>query len=174
MNTPRVLAYLHGYTGMGALRALLDHACWIDLETRTVRNEAVRPPDLAGLPTAEYPQEGYDLVLCAGWREILSPKELAQAPLRWNVHSGSLPEYAGRRPVQRAIADDAPVVCALHEMVAKVDSGPILAIHNLGFFRTEHRAYRDLEHAARRLVGRQLRLAFPGRVPTDCAEEVYA
>lgn len=168
MTTVALFGY--GFTGYGALRAL-QHLAMAEgwrhkfVATHTPEEEEVRPPRLnevyidsdatvVAAPRRENPRNFYDLLpyvdvlLCAGYRRILPPELLQKGVHCLNIHSGKLPKYAGRRPVQRAIEDgDLPVICTLHEMVEEVDAGrPVTELRVPG--RDLHEIYHNLYNAA--------------------------
>lgn len=156
----RALAYLHGPSGLGALTALLQHRSEVDIVALPPTTEDHPPPALWQLVRAPLGPP-YDLVICAGWRKILTPDELAQAPVKVNLHAGALPKYRGRQPVQRAVADGQQVVLTLHHMIAEVDAGERIASNLLPWYPTAGQVYRNMVVPSYHLVTCFLREVFP-------------
>ena len=73
-------------------------------------------------------QAGVSRICLAGFMKLL-PAEFVE---RWrgrimNIHPSLLPHYPGLRSIENAHADKAPVGITVHEVIAEMDAGPILA-----------------------------------------------
>jgi methionyl-tRNA formyltransferase len=68
-----------------------------------------------------------DILLSVSAPQIFLAEALAAAPLALNVHSGKLPRYRGMMPTFWALANgDDRVTVTVHEMVRRLDAGPIV------------------------------------------------
>jgi phosphoribosylglycinamide formyltransferase-1 len=74
-------------------------------------------------------RHGAELVVLAGWMELLTPAFLDRFPGRVvNVHPSLLPAFPGLRAVERALAAGARESGATVHLVDEgVDTGPVLA-----------------------------------------------
>jgi phosphoribosylglycinamide formyltransferase-1 len=70
-----------------------------------------------------------DLVVCAGYMQLLSPSFLARFPNRVvNVHPAPLPEFPGAHPLEDLLAAGAPAAAAtVHYVDDGVDTGAVIA-----------------------------------------------
>ena len=125
---------------------------------------------------------GIDLVVCAGWDEILEPSLVdAYAGRMLNVHPSLLPAFAGTLHAQRdALAHGVKISgCTVHFVTQDVDGGPIVLQRPVPVLETdtpdtlaarilaeEHRALPDAIRlwADGRLVidGRRVSIMAPG------------
>jgi phosphoribosylglycinamide formyltransferase-1 len=73
-------------------------------------------------------ERGVELVVLAGYMQLLSAEFLARFPDRViNVHPSLLPAFPGLRPVQDALAYGVKVFgVTVHFVDAGVDSGPVI------------------------------------------------
>lgn len=71
---------------------------------------------------------GISKIFLAGFMKILPESFIRQwqKPIV-NIHPSLLPKYPGLKSIQRAFQDQAPMGCTLHEVIAQVDEGPIIA-----------------------------------------------
>jgi methionyl-tRNA formyltransferase len=71
---------------------------------------------------------GADVLVSVNWRQKVPADVLALTRYGGvNLHRGKLPEYAGARPVERAIAADETLVwLTAHRMTDVIDGGPVL------------------------------------------------
>ena len=90
-----------------------------------------------------------DIVCCAGFMRILTPKFTAHWEGKMlNIHPSLLPKYKGLHTHQRALeAGDSEHGCSVHEVTAELDGGPIL-----GQARIAVRADDTAETLAQRLL----------------------
>jgi len=68
-----------------------------------------------------------DLLLSAGYRHIIPPDVIEAATVALNCHNSYLPYARGANANVWSIIEDGPVGVTIHEMVEKVDAGPIIA-----------------------------------------------
>jgi methionyl-tRNA formyltransferase len=100
-------------------------------------------------------RRGVDVLLSVSAPEIFRRDALAAAPHVVNVHSGKLPEYRGMMPTFWALADGAEsVTVTVHEMVERLDAGPILGELTVPVEARES-AF-DVAAKAKELAGREL------------------
>jgi len=72
-------------------------------------------------------EHGVDLVVCAGYMQILSPGFLARFPKIVNVHPSLLPRFPGAQAIEQALAagvDETGVT--VHFVDEGVDTGPVI------------------------------------------------
>jgi methionyl-tRNA formyltransferase len=86
------------------------------------RGLAVVEGDPAGAPPAGAPR-----ALSVHYPRILPAAVLARYRASWNLHPALLPHGRGWFPVFWALWEGTPAGATLHEMVARVDAGPIVA-----------------------------------------------
>lgn len=72
---------------------------------------------------------GVELVVCAGFMQLLTPAFLARFPGRVvNVHPAPLPDYPGAHPLEDVLAAGAPAAAAtVHYVDEGVDTGEVIA-----------------------------------------------
>lgn len=68
-----------------------------------------------------------DLLLSAGYRHIIPQEILDSADIALNLHNSYLPYARGANANVWNIIEEGPVGVTIHEMVEKVDAGPIIA-----------------------------------------------
>ena len=68
-----------------------------------------------------------DLLLSAGYRHIVPKSALEAADIALNCHNSYLPHARGANANVWSIIEDGPAGVTIHEMVEKVDAGPIIA-----------------------------------------------
>jgi phosphoribosylglycinamide formyltransferase-1 len=86
--------------------------------------------DARDLAMAEWLREqGVDLVVCAGYMQLLRPAFLDRFPQRVvNVHPAPLPEFPGPHPLEDVLAAGAPAAAAtVHYVDEGVDTGEVIA-----------------------------------------------
>ena len=73
--------------------------------------------------------QGVELVVCAGYMQLLRPSFLARFPQRVvNVHPAPLPEFPGAHPLEDVLAAGAPAAAAtVHFVDDGVDTGAVIA-----------------------------------------------
>ncbi len=74
-------------------------------------------------------KEGAELVVCAGYMQLLRPAFLARFPRRVvNVHPAPLPDFPGAHPLEDLLAAGAPAAAAtVHFVDEGVDAGEVIA-----------------------------------------------
>jgi len=74
-------------------------------------------------------EQGVELVVCAGYMQLLRPGFLERFPGRViNVHPAPLPEFPGARPLEDVLAAGAPEAAAtVHYVDEGVDTGAVIA-----------------------------------------------
>ena len=114
---------------------------------------------------------GVDLVVLAGWMEILSPEFIHRFAGRvLNVHPSLLPSFPGIRAVEQAIEHGVRVTgVTVHFVDAEVDSGPIVLQQalELAYDREVDEVERELHAIEHRLLPRAIRLIAAGAVSAD-------
>ncbi len=115
-NTPGVRA-LERAAGAGVPSAVFELDAY---ESRDARDAAMA--DWLEL-------HGVDLVVCAGYMQLLRPAFLERFPGRVvNVHPAPLPEFPGAHPLEDVLAAGAPAAAAtVHFVDEGVDTGEVIA-----------------------------------------------
>jgi phosphoribosylglycinamide formyltransferase-1 len=74
-------------------------------------------------------EKGVELVVCAGYMQLLEPTFLERFPNRVvNVHPAPLPTFPGAHPLEDLLAAGAPEAAAtVHFVDEGVDTGPVIA-----------------------------------------------
>jgi len=109
---------------------------------------ALERAEAAGITTGVFEEDGYldreardaamaewlaahgvDLVVCAGYMQLLRGSFLKRFPGRViNTHSAPLPEFPGPHPIDDVLAAGVPETAAtVHYVDGGVDSGPVIA-----------------------------------------------
>jgi phosphoribosylglycinamide formyltransferase-1 len=131
------------------LQALLDAELpVVAVASNTAGARALERAERAGVATAtfsldEFPDRdardlamadwlaarGVELVVCAGYMQLLRPSFLARFPQRVvNVHPAPLPEFPGAHPLEDVLAAGAPAAAAtVHFVDDGVDTGAVIA-----------------------------------------------
>lgn len=68
-----------------------------------------------------------DLLLSAGYRHIITPDAIEASTVALNCHNSYLPHARGANANVWSIIEDGPVGVTIHEIIEKVDAGPIVA-----------------------------------------------
>jgi methionyl-tRNA formyltransferase len=121
-----------------------------------------------------------DVLLSVAAPEIFREQALAAAPLVLNVHTGKLPDYRGMMPTFWALLNgEDHVVITVHEMAAKVDTGPVVATYDVAVqphesaFDVAVRAKREAGRQVARLLGRVGTAAWPEPHPLPATGGAY-
>jgi len=131
------------------LQALLDEGLpVVAVASNTAGARALDRADAAGVATATFPLEDFpdrdardlamadwlvahrvELVVCAGYMQLLRPPFLARFPQRVvNVHPAPLPDFPGAHPLEDLLAAAAPAAAAtVHFVDEGVDTGAVIA-----------------------------------------------
>jgi phosphoribosylglycinamide formyltransferase 1 len=131
------------------LQALLDAGLPVVAVGSNVGDaRALRRAEAAGVPAAAFPLDDYagrderddamarwleaqgvDLVVCAGYMQLLRPSFLARFPGRVvNVHPAPLPAFPGAHPLEDVLAAGAAEAAAtVHFVDEGVDTGEVIA-----------------------------------------------
>jgi len=163
-NLQAILDRLHGRPGSGvevvgvgsdkpAARALVRaRAAGIAARPFTLEDHGDRQARDAAL-AGWLEQRGVELVVLAGYMQLLDPVFLARFPQRVvNVHPALLPAFPGVRAVEQALAYGVKVFgVTVHFVDAGVDTGPVIAQRALELpgatdTATVRAALRPLEH----------------------------
>jgi phosphoribosylglycinamide formyltransferase 1 len=131
------------------LQALLDEG--LPVVAVASNQEGVRAlerAEIAGVPTAAFPlrefatraerdeamadwleEHGVELVVCAGYMQLLEPAFLDRFPGRVvNVHPAPLPAFPGAHPLEDLLAAGAREAAAtVHYVDEGLDTGPVIA-----------------------------------------------
>jgi phosphoribosylglycinamide formyltransferase-1 len=118
--------------------------------------------------------KGVDLVVLAGFMEILSPSFVRRFHGRMiNVHPSLLPAFAGLGPVEEALEYGVRVMgVTVHFVAEDVDSGPIIsqeAFSLEGYSRDIAAVEKRIHEVEHRLLPEAVRLLARGRVKLDPA-----
>ena len=71
--------------------------------------------------------QGVELVVCAGYMQLLSPAFLARFPKVVNVHPSLLPEFPGAQAIEQALESGvAETGVTVHYVDEGVDTGPVI------------------------------------------------
>lgn len=112
--------------------------------------------DPEGLATALEEHGPFEWMVSAGFRHIVSERQLSAAGDACNVHISLLPWGRGAHPNVWMIADGEPAGVTVHRMVPAVDAGPIFAQRRVPttFADTAASLYDRLQDAAVDLFAR--------------------
>jgi phosphoribosylglycinamide formyltransferase 1 len=121
-----------------------------------------------------FEQKGANLIVLAGFMEILSPSFVRRFHGRMiNVHPSLLPAFPGLRPIEQALDYGVRVMgVTVHFVYEQVDSGPILLQEAFpvesysGDIAAVEKRMHEVEH---RLLPEAVRLLARGRVKLDPA-----
>jgi phosphoribosylglycinamide formyltransferase-1 len=131
------------------LQALLDAELAVAAVASNVPGaRALARAEAAGVGTAVFPLDAYasrrardeamadwleskgvDLVVCAGFMQLLDPVFLDRFPRRVvNVHPAPLPDFPGAHPLEDVLAAGAPAAAAtVHFVDEGIDTGEVIA-----------------------------------------------
>jgi phosphoribosylglycinamide formyltransferase 1 len=124
-------------------------------------------------------ERGVDLVVLAGYMQLLTPEFLARFPNRViNVHPALLPAFPGVRAIEQAVAYGVKVFgVTVHFVDEGVDSGPVIFQRALELSephdaRAVHQALQPIEHE---LLPEAVRAIAAGavRIDPEHARRVY-
>lgn len=153
-----VTAYVHGWVGAGVAAALMadpdinptfvlypeaqftdEHPCRVPLAIAS----HYPYPTYYVWPARGIPEDGIDAVITANWRHVLDAKRFEDAPLGgFNIHNSLLPNYKGRRPVQRSLeAGDKYMGYTIHRLTDAIDSGEIITQRGFYGLKDEELVY---------------------------------
>ena len=179
-NLQAILDSLHGREGIEVAAVASDRPDAPALERAraagvpTAAFESARHPDRAArdLAMADWlAGEGVELVVLAGYMQLLTPGFLARFPQRViNVHPALLPAFPGLDPIEEALAYGVKVFgVTVHYVDEGVDSGPVIlqrAVELPGATDAAEvlAALRPLEHE---LLPQAIRLIARGAVTFD-------
>ncbi len=161
-------------SGAGSnLQALIDSGVdVVAVASNTQGAGALARADLAGVPNAVFPLEGYadrdardlamaewlerqgaELVVCAGYMQLLRPVFLERFPdAVVNVHPALLPAFPGAHAVEEALESGvAETGATVHLVDAGVDTGRVLRQERVPIVsgdtrETLHARIREVEH----------------------------
>lgn len=108
----------------------LERARRAGVATATFPLDAFPDRDARDLAMADWLAEhGVELVVCAGYMQLLRPAFLARFPKRVvNVHPAPLPGFPGAHPLEDVLAAGAPAAAAtVHFVDEGVDTGAVIA-----------------------------------------------
>jgi phosphoribosylglycinamide formyltransferase-1 len=168
------------------LQALLDNGLPVSAIASNKRGvQALERGERAGIPTAvfeldDFPSreerdlamadwlegEGVEVVVCAGYMQLLTPGFLHRLPAI-NVHPSLLPAFPGLDAVGQALAAGVPETgVTVHLVDEGVDSGPILAQETVAVDDgdTADSLYERIRAVEHRLLPEAVRLYLAGLV----------
>jgi phosphoribosylglycinamide formyltransferase 1 len=119
-----------------------------------------------------FEQKGANLIVLAGFMEILSPSFVRRFHGRMiNVHPSLLPAFPGLRPIEEALDYGVRIMgVTVHFVDEGVDSGPIIlqeAFDPVPYSRDIAAVERRVHEIEHRLLPRAVRLIAAGRVHPD-------
>jgi methionyl-tRNA formyltransferase len=121
-----------------------------------------------------------DLILSAYYRNMISTRVLALAPLGgFNLHGSLLPKYRGRAPINWALLHgESRIGMTLHRMVRAPDAGAIVDQEGVDLAPrdTAEQAFRKVLPCARRVLARQIDALLAGtakETPQDDSQATY-
>jgi methionyl-tRNA formyltransferase len=108
-----------------------------DIDLIVATSKKIRNDQDGRAPTSgidEIKEHEPDLLLSAGYRHIIPPDTIESATVALNCHNSYLPYARGANANVWSIVEDVPVGVTIHEIVEKVDSGPIVAQHRVPLY----------------------------------------
>ena len=137
-NLQAILDSVHGREGIEVVAVAsskaeargLERARGAGVETGVFRKDEFADRPARDAAMADWlDSRGVELVVLAGWMELLSPPFVQHYAGRMiNVHPSLLPAFPGLRPIQQALDYGVRVMgVTVHFVEEDVDSGPILA-----------------------------------------------
>ena len=181
-NLQAILDRVHGRDGIEVVAVAsnkpgataLERARRAGVETRVFERAEHRDRDARDAAIAEWlEQEGVDLVVLAGYMELLSPEFVGRFPDRIvNVHPALLPSFPGLDPIGQALEHGVTVTgVTVHFVDEGVDSGPIILQRAIEVPYTRDRSQleeqiHELEHE---LLPEAIRMIAAGAVSVDAA-----
>ena len=198
MPAPRILFFGYSEVGHDCLELLLsrgdnviallthednpDEKIWFKTPALAARGRGVpvHTPEKVGTPEwlDRIAQMRPDLILSVYYRNMISTKALALAPLgAFNMHGSLLPRYRGRAPINWAVLHgESSIGMTLHRMVRAPDAGNIVDQDgvDIGPRDTAEQAFRKVLPCARRVLGRQIDALLSGTAPETPQDESQA
>jgi phosphoribosylglycinamide formyltransferase-1 len=181
-NLQAILDRVHGRNGIEVVAVAsnrpgataLERAGGAGVEARVFERTEDRDRAARDAAIAEWlEQEGVDLVVLAGYMELLSPQFVGRFPDRIiNVHPALLPSFPGLDPIGRALEHGVTVTgVTVHFVDDGVDSGPIILQRPIEVPYTRDRSQLEeqihrLEHE---LLPEAIRMIAAGAVSVDAA-----
>jgi phosphoribosylglycinamide formyltransferase-1 len=152
--------------------AALERAAAAGVESRVFARGDYEDRAARDVAVADWLQErGVELVVLAGYMQLLSPGFLERFPARVvNVHPALLPAFPGIRAIEQALAYGVKVFgVTVHFVDSGIDTGPIIAqraleLPDASAAEQVHDALRPLEHE---LLCEAVALIARGAVRTD-------
>ena len=179
-NLQAILDRVHGNEGMEVVAVAsskagvkaLERAQAAGVETAVFESSEYGDRERRDRALADWLQEGdVDLVVLAGFMELLSPAFLARFPGRViNVHPALLPAFPGPHPVEDQIAYGLKVGgVTVHFVDEGVDSGAIILQQavDLPHTRDREETLSRLHETEHELLPRAIRLLARGAVRVD-------
>jgi methionyl-tRNA formyltransferase len=200
MAGPRILFFGYSEVGHDCLSVLLERGdnvialithednpnekIWFKTPAVAAREKgiAVHTPEKVGTPEWVERIAGMrpDLILSAYYRNMISTKVLALAPLgAFNMHGSLLPKYRGRAPINWAVLNgESRIGMTLHRMVREPDAGDVVDQEgvDIGPRDTAEQAFRKVLPCARRVLARQIDALLLGtarETPQDASQSTY-
>ncbi len=179
-NLQAILDQLHGRDGIEVVAvasdkrdaAALGRARGSGIETEVFATADHPDRDARDLAIADWLMEReVDLVVLAGYMQLLSPEFIRRFPNRIvNVHPALLPSFPGLDAIGRALEHGVRITgVTVHFVDEGVDSGPVILQRPVPVPASRDQA--ELEHAIHRtehaLLPEAIRMIAAGRVSTD-------
>jgi phosphoribosylglycinamide formyltransferase-1 len=179
-NLQAILDRVHGREGIAVVAVASDNP-----EAPALERALAAGVDTAVFPRDRHPdreardaaiagwleERGVELVVLAGYMQLLSPGFLARFPARIiNVHPALLPAFPGLDPVGQALAYGVKVFgVTVHFVDEGVDSGPVILQRavELPDARTQDQVMERLRPLEHELLPAAIRLIAAGKVRFD-------
>ncbi len=181
-NLQAILDRVHGRDGIEVVAVAsnkpdamaLERARRAGVETRVFERAEHRDRGARDAAIAEWLEgEGVDLVVLAGYMELLSPEFVGRFRDRIiNVHPALLPSFPGLDPIGRALEHGVTVTgVTVHFVDEGVDSGPIILQHaiEVPYTRDRSQLEEQIHRVEHELLPEAIRMIAAGAVSVDAA-----
>ncbi len=181
-NLQAILDRVHGRNGVEVVAVAsnkpgataLERARRAGVEARVFERAEHRDRGARDAAIAEWlEQEGVDLVVLAGYMELLSRQFVGRFPDRIiNVHPALLPSFPGLDPIGRALEHGVTVTgVTVHFVDEGVDSGPIILQRaiEVPYTRDRSQLEEQIHRAEHELLPEAIRMIAAGAVSVDAA-----
>jgi phosphoribosylglycinamide formyltransferase-1 len=181
-NLQAILDRVHGRDGVEVVAVAsnkpdataLERASRAGVETRVFERAEHRDRGARDTAIAEWlEQEEVDLVVLAGYMELLSPEFVGRFSGRIiNVHPALLPSFPGLDPIGRALEHGVTVTgVTVHFVDEGVDSGPIILQRaiEVPYTRDRSQLEEQIHRVEHELLPDAIRMIAAGAVSVDAA-----
>lgn len=181
-NLQAILDRVHGREGVEVVAVAsnksgataLERARRAGVETRVFERAEHRDRGARDAAIAEWlEREDVDLVVLAGYMELLSPEFVARFEGRIiNVHPALLPSFPGLDPIGRALEHGVTVTgVTVHFVDEGIDSGPIILQRaiEVPYTRDRSQLEEQIHRVEHELLPEAIRMIAAGAVSVDAA-----